>query len=260
MRKLTLLKLCFLASGIVLISACRTNESSLRKELDEIRIEQRQMKDEISEIKTMLLRLSSQQLMPQQQQQAQASVKGIEFDIGDNPVIGSKAAKLIMIEFTDYQCPYCGRYARETFPEIKKQYVDSGKIRYAVADQPLPPHQEASKAAEAAHCAKDQGKFWEMHEALMAKQENLSDLASYAMELNLNAVEFENCLNAGKYKETVNRNMKLANSLGLSSVPVFIIGTVDAKDPRKVTGITTIRGAIPLDNFRQGLDLLLNNQ
>jgi protein-disulfide isomerase len=234
------------------------NLSDIKASLEEVQKNQQEMRLEMQEIKSLLSKIATQQLQPKPQQPPQVNVKGVEFDIGDNPVLGNESANLIVVEFTDYQCPFCGRYSRETFPEIKKQYVDTGSIRYVVIDQPLPIHPDAPKAAEAAHCANDQGKYWEIHELMMAKQDDLKDLSSYATTLNLNIGEFENCLNTGKYKDAVSKNMARAKELGISGVPGFIIGTVDAKDSRKVTGISMIRGAVPLGNFQQELNSALN--
>ena len=95
------------------------------------------------------------------------------------------------------------------------------------------------------------GKFWEIHEEMMADQEALKDLTSYARTLKLNISEFEGCLNTGKYGDSVRKDMALANKLGVNGVPGFIIGTVGKSDPRKVTGISIIRGAMPFANFQR---------
>ena len=214
-----------------------------------------QIQKELSEIKVLLSRPGA--LQPQPQQPPQVNIEGIEFEIGNNPILGKESARLILVEFTDYQCPFCGRYARETFPQLRKQYVENGTIRYAVIDQPLPMHPEAAKAAEASHCAQDQGKFWEIHEEMMGKQDDLKDLSSYAKTLNLNVGQFEECLNTGKYSDVIRKDMELANKLGVNGVPGFIIGTVSRTDPRKVTGISMIRGAMPLGAFQQEIDSAL---
>ena len=230
------------------------NASDIRAFLEELQKNQQEMRLEMQEIKSMLSRLP----LPKQQNAPQPNnVKGIEFEIGDNPVLGSKSARLILVEFTDYQCQFCGRYVRETFPQIMDQYVDKGKIRYTTIDQPLAIHPDAAKAAEASHCAEDQGKFWEIHEAMMANQEALGDLSSYAETLKLNIGQFEDCLNTGKYKEAVRKDMVLASKLGVTGVPGFIIGTVDENDPRKVTGISMIRGAMPIASFQNEIDAAL---
>ena len=231
------------------------NASDVRGVLEELQKNQQEMRLEMQEIKALLSKIAAPQLQqkPASQQPPQLNVKGVEFEIGDNPILGNESANLIIVEFSDYQCPFCGRYSRETFPEIKKQYIDNGAIRYVVIDQPLPIHPDAPKAAEAAHCANDQGKFREMHEAMMANQDNLKDLSSYAKTLNLNIGEFDNCLDTGKYRDAVSKNMALAKDLGISGVPGFIIGAVGA-DSRKVTGISLIRGAVPLAGFQKEIE------
>ena len=267
MRKPAVLKLYVFVLITILNAVCvsfaQNTDISFQKEIDELKQGQQAIRKELLEIKVLLSKIAiplpSQQLAPQPP--PQENIIGTEFDIGENPVIGSETSKIIMTEFTDYQCPFCGRYARETFPKIKEQYIDKGAIRYTVIDQPLiQMHPEAAKGAEAAHCAKDQGKFWEMHEEIMSRQEDLNDLSSYAKSLSLNIEEFDNCLKTEKYKETVIKNMELANKLEIVGVPSFIIGTVDENDSRKVKSIFIIRGAIPLDAFQRGLDSVLNNQ
>jgi len=235
------------------------NASDIREFLENLQKDQQEMRLELQEIKTLLSLMVTQALQqkPAPQQPPQVNVRGIEFDIGDNPILGSESTNLIVVEFTDYQCPFCGRYTRETFPEIEKQYIDNGVIRYVVIDQPLPIHPDAPKAAEAAHCARDQGKYWEIHEMMMAKQDALKDLSFYARALNLNIGDFENCLNTGKYREAVSSNMALSKELGMLGVPGFIIGamgTDDAKDSRKVTGISMIRGAMPITSFQKEIE------
>ena len=257
------------ATIVLLISICTVNaqtiDTDLHQELDAIKKTQQAMQKDLLEIKSLLSKLTAQAptAQPAPQPPPQPNIRGREFDIGDNPILGSESAKLILVEFSDYQCPFCGRHARETFPSIKEEYIDKGQIRYAVVDQPLPMHPDAPKAAEAAHCAKDQGRFWEMHEALMANQEALKDLSSYAKALELNIGKFDDCLNAGKYRDAVSKNIALANELGMNGVPGFIIGTIgtaNENDPRKATGISTILGAMPFATFKQELDSALSSR
>jgi protein-disulfide isomerase len=91
--------------------------------------------------------------------------------IGDAPVKGNPNAKLTLIEFSDYQCPFCRRHAENTLPSLDKEYIATGKVRYVFHDFPLEAiHPQAFKAAEAAHCAGEQQKYWEMHGRLFANQ------------------------------------------------------------------------------------------
>lgn len=108
--------------------------------------------------------------------------------IDGEPILGKADAPVTMIEFSDFQCPFCARYTSQTFPQIKKEYIDTGKVRAVFKNFPLPFHSDAQKAAEAGECAAEQGKFWEYKEKLFQNQSNLSvsDLKEYASELSLN--------------------------------------------------------------------------
>lgn len=186
------------------------------------------------------------------------ALSDVKFEIADNPVKGDASSGLILVEFIDYECPFCSRYVRETLPQILRQYVDNGVIQYAVIDFPLSIHPRAAKAAEASHCAGEQGKFWEIHDLMMAKQKSLGDLSSFAVSLNLNISKFNNCVNSGKYASMVSRNIALAQKLGINSAPNFIIGRVNSSRSRKVTGISMIRGAVPFTRFQMELNAALS--
>jgi protein-disulfide isomerase len=186
-------------------------------------------------------------------------VPGMEINLSGKPVIGKGASNLVMIEFSDYQCPYWGQYARETFPKIKELYVDSNKIDYATIDMPLPMHKLAAKAAEAVHCAEDQGKLWEMHNQLMAKQDMLDNLSSYAASLKLDLPEHWECLNTNKYARKITAEIEIATKPGINGVPGFIIAQRDPRNPSKAKGISTIRGAMPLQIFQKEIDQALAN-
>ena len=226
--------------------------SDIREFLEALQKNQQEMREELQEIKSLLSRLPL--LNNPANAMQQNNIKDVVFEIGGNPVLGSDKAKLIMVEFTDYECPFCSRYVNDTFPQILKEYVDKDILRYAVVDQPLPIHPKAEKAAQAAHCASDQGKFWEIHELMMSKQDSLGDLSSYANMLEMNISGFEDCLATGKYREAVNSNMELARKLGINGVPGFVIGVVDSQNPGSVKGISSVRGALPFPNFQKEIE------
>lgn len=142
---------------------------------------------------------------------------------------GSRDAKVTIVEFSDYQCPFCARYISETFPQINEEYIDTGKVRYMLRDLPLPFHSNANVSAQAARCAGDQGKYWEMHDVLFEKQDEWSSgdpketFAKYAGDLGLNTSSFSGCLSDEKYKEEVDRDGSLAQGLGVRGTPGFFI-------------------------------------
>jgi protein-disulfide isomerase len=205
--------------------------------------------EELQSIKTLL---QSKQAAPNTP--PQIDVRGVEFDLLGNPMIGVNDSKVVMIEFTDYQCQFCGRFVRDTFSEIRKQFIDTGKIRYAVMDNPLAMHNMAKKAAEASHCASAQGKFWEMHDQMMRKQESISDLSSITVGNGINLPQFEDCLNTNRYTEYVSKEMALAQKLGITGVPGFIIAEIISEDPLRVRGIRSMYGAQPFTIFQSEIE------
>ncbi|MBI4034913.1 MAG: DsbA family protein [Candidatus Chisholmbacteria bacterium] len=143
---------------------------------------------------------------------------------------GEEGARVTMVEFTDYQCPFCKRAFEQTYPELVKKYIDAGKMRYVVRDLPLSFHQNAKPAALAARCAGEQGKYWQMHDQLFKNQDqwvNLSQLGetfkSYARQLGLNQNQFGSCFDEEKYNGVIEADLALANQLGATGTPTFFI-------------------------------------
>lgn len=186
-------------------------------------------------------------------------IKGVEFEVGDNPIQGSSSAPLIIVQFSDYTCSHCARHVKETYPKILKEYINTGKLRYVVVDYPLPGNLPAIKASEAALCADDQGRYWEMHDEIMFDQASLNDLTSIASFVDLDMGKFESCMEAGKYADNVSANISLATKLEIPSVPGFIVAYTDLDNPQKVKGISYIRGAKPFEIFQQEIDKALES-
>jgi len=159
-------------------------------------------------------------------------------------VLGEEKAKVTIVEFSDFQCPYCARYTTETFPQIEKDYIKTGKVRYIFHNYPLTFHQYAQKAAEAAECAGNQGKFWEMHDKMFEIQEKLTvaDLKAYATSLGLNSSEFASCLDSGTLKDKVQADLDLGQSVGVEGTPAFFING------------KLVAGAMPYENFQSMIE------
>lgn len=168
-------------------------------------------------------------------------VPRVEVSVDDDPMKGNKNASVTIIEFTDYQCPYCSR-GRPIVKQIIESYGD--KIRYVLRDFPLEFHGFAVKAAEAAQCAGDQGKYWEYGDLLWQHQDKLdiSDLKQYAGELALDKGKFEDCLDKGKYTEEVKKDQAAGSEAGVSGTPSFFI------NGRMLTG------AQPFEQFKEIID------
>lgn len=142
---------------------------------------------------------------------------------------GPENAKVTIVEFTDYECPFCGRHFEQTNPQIQANYVDTGKVRYIARDLPLPFHNNAHTASQAARCAGDQNAYWEMHQALFEGQQEwtggdaASIFSNYASQLGLNVSQFDTCLSSEKYKAAVDADLALAAEVGATGTPTFFI-------------------------------------
>jgi protein-disulfide isomerase len=157
------------------------------------------------------------------------------------PSKGPENAPVTIVEFSDYQCPFCARVG----PTVTKLLEDyPGKIRLVFRDYPLPSHEDAPKAAEAAHCAGDQGKYWEMHGQLFANQAKLEleDLKAHARQIGLDGAKFDQCLDSGVKAPLVAENFKAGNEAGVSGTPAFFING------------RLLSGAQPYSAFKQAVD------
>jgi len=147
--------------------------------------------------------------------------------VDDDPARGPQDAPVTMIEFSDFQCPYCARFFRDTLPLILGNYGD--RVRFVYRDFPLTSiHSLAQKAAEAAECADDQGAFWKYHDLLFENQSALDEesLKGYAASLGLDTVAFNDCLTSGKYTAEVRKDVQDGLAAGVQGVPTFFINGV----------------------------------
>ncbi len=157
-------------------------------------------------------------------------------DRSDQPVIGNSNAKLALYEFSDFQCPYCEKFYKDTLSQIKKNFIDTGKVKLVYRHFPLPFHQNAQKAAEAAECANRQGKFSQYHDLLFNNSQPdgkglaIEDLKKYADQLGLNKGilgfkkdQFNQCLDNGEAAATVKKDADAASSVGISGTPSFVL-------------------------------------
>lgn len=149
-----------------------------------------------------------------------------QVDIGGRPVRGDPAAPVTLVEFSDYECPYCQAFAAESWPRLKADYVDTGRLRYVVHDFPLPGHPRARAGAIAATCAGEQGKYWEMHDALFAAAGQLreQDLEAHAAQLGLDAKLFAACRAEQRHQARLDADVDAARRAGARGTPGFLVG------------------------------------
>lgn len=177
--------------------------------------------------------------------------------VADAPALGRADAPVTIVEFSDYQCPFCQRFFATTFPALKQQYIDAGKVRYVFRDSPLDQlHPLARKAAEAAHCAGEQGKYWEMHDALFQNPKELATikLGEHARKIGANGAKFDECLSSGRQAARIERSLADGTAAGVRGTPGFVVGKTKADG---VVEGTSIRGAQPLEVFQRIIDKLL---
>jgi len=170
--------------------------------------------------------------------------------------LGNKDAKVAIVEFSDFQCSFCGRFYNGAFKEIRKNFVDTGKVVFVYKDFPLPFHEHAMKAALASHCASDQGKYWKMNDVLFENQRDLSDMKKLAGKAGLDISVFEKCMKSEKSLDDVKANIDEGREIGVRGTPSFVIGRV--KDG-KVTGVI-VPGAAPYATFRDNLNNVLTGK
>jgi protein-disulfide isomerase len=164
------------------------------------------------------------------------------------PMLGDKNAPVTIVEFTDYQCPFCQRFHVATFPELKKKYVDTGKARFYSRDMPLIElHSNAMRAAQASRCAAEQNQYWTLRDWMSANPDKLvlDQIMNFASTLKLNADSLKSCIESEKYKEKVQADVMEAMRVGATGTPAFLIGK---STPEGVDG-ELILGALPLAAF-----------
>lgn len=211
----------------------------------------------LKELKAIREALEKRPVAAPQARIAQPSLpQRVNIPVQGGSVLGSATAPLTIVEYTDYQCPFCKRFIDNAFPEIKKNYIDTGKVRFVSRNLPLPFHKNARKAAQAALCAGDQGKYWEMRGELFNNSQALEPekLPGYAQGLKLDMKKFESCLASNEHLDKIDEDSKEAQSIGLSGTPTFVLGRSvqdGLMDGEKVVG------AQPYAAFETKIDELL---
>ena len=169
--------------------------------------------------------------------------------------LGAADAPVVLVEYTDYQCPFCRRFHERTWPELKRRYVDTGKVRYEVRDMPLPFHEEAMPAALVARCAGRQGKFWIVFEALLGKPEALTQEGPRQAAINAGAVAplLDQCTREPAVRQGIDADTADAERIGVDGTPGFVVARQRGD---KLEG-TLILGAQPASTFATRIDALL---
>ena len=242
---------CFILAAAAPGLAQSSEVETLRRQLDQLRLDHGATKQELADLKARLKPVLDR--LPQPFSPQQVSVEG-------SPVRGNPQAKVTLVEFSDRQCPFCVRHYRQTFPDLVKNYIDTGKVRYVAREFPLTNlHKEAERASQAALCAGRQDKYWEMRELIFENPEKLTDddLASYAQAVGADPEPWKACMKSDVYARKVATDLKDGGRLGINGTPAFAVGLTDPDDPNTFRATKLIEGAYPYEAFQEAIDELL---
>jgi protein-disulfide isomerase len=210
---------------------------------------QQQILNNDQEILKMIRELRSK---PQEALQQEFNLK-----IEGSAAKGNPDAKLVMVEFSDFECPFCERYVRETYPKVDRDYISTGKVRYVFRHFPLVEiHPHALKAGEAGECARRQDMFWGLHDRLFAnpKQLDRNALVEHARATGVQMGPFETCLD-GQAAQTVLADLEIGTKAGITGTPTFLLGFPQKDGSVRV--VDRILGARPYESFQETLEKLL---
>jgi protein-disulfide isomerase len=224
----------------------------LEREIESLRAAQAGMREELQEIRALLQKPGAAAA------EAPALLGGMTLSLRNAQTRGAADARIVLVEFSDFQCPFCGRHAKSTYPQILRDYVDTGKVRYAFVNFPIESlHPLAFRQHVAAACAADQQRFWEMHDRLFADQAaaEAPALIAHAAAIGLDVAAFRACLESDRHAGVIRDAMSAGSVIGVSGTPTFVIGIAGPGDDIKA--VQLIAGAKPYPVFRNALDGVL---
>ena len=208
---------------------------------------------ELKEIRRLLEKLER----PPSPIQAQPAVptRRVTLSPSKSPELGNKDASIVLVEFTDTECPFCRTFHITTFQELKRNYIDTGKVRYVARDLPLNFHRNARRTAHAARCAGEQNKYWELRNVMVVNQNDLTPAAvrRYAQDLGLKTDDLEDCIQSGRYEKAIQADITAASTAGLTGTPSFVLGKLTSEG---IQG-DVIVGAQPFGLFAAKIEDLL---
>lgn len=190
----------------------------------------------------------------------EAPFKEALVSIDGAPFYGKADAKVTIVEFSDYQCPFCARYSHDTFPQIERDYIQTGRVKYVFQDYPIEAaHPQAFKAHEAVHCAAEHGKRREMHDKVFSNQRalSISDLSAHAQAIGVDKGWFDKCLASASHSARVRGAINAGHAVGVRGTPTFFVGLTEPNSA-KLKAMRRIVGAQPYNAFKAAIDELLS--
>ncbi len=211
----------------------------------------------LDELKAIRKTLEQRPIAPspgQPQAQPQSDKVSMAFTPGGFSV-GKDDAPLVLVEYTDYQCPFCQRFHTDAYAQLKTNYIDTGKLRFVSRDFPLDFHENARRSAVAARCAAEQGKYWELRHVMIvnASQLQLDKIVGYAQNASMDVDKFKTCIASDKYRAAIDKDVAEGTAAGVSGTPSFVLGRVENG---KLEGVRLV-GAMPYGQFEAKIKEML---
>ncbi|MDR4493774.1 MAG: thioredoxin domain-containing protein [Nitrospirales bacterium] len=235
-------------------SPSNLSEQAVLQQLEKMHNELKALRNDIGQLRKDFLQL--RQSLTSVVAPSPSPPQQVDVFLGDGQILGDSNANIGIVEFTDFQCPFCKRNHFEAFSKLQEAYIGTGKILYTVRDFPLAFHAHAKEAAVAARCAGELGQYWAMVHQLFENQKHLGSslYPEQAKVLNLREKEFEDCLKDPKQVANVEKDLTYGKSIGVGGTPYFFIGRIEGK---KLVKAQRISGARPFSNFSTIIDSLL---
>jgi protein-disulfide isomerase len=225
---------------------------ALKKEIEALKAQQAEMQKSLDEVRDFLREVTKGAF-------GRPSLVNTAFEVSGAPANGQPSAPLTLVEISDYHCPFCRRHFDNTQPQLYSEYVSTGKLRHVFIHYPIDQlHPDAYRSHEAASCAADQGKFWELHAKLFQRpSRTIDEITAVAQGIGLDMTAFRSCLEGGKHRETVRASVERIQQLGISGTPMFLIGRTPPAGSQEVTVLKKLEGAQPYAVFKKEIDALL---
>jgi protein-disulfide isomerase len=206
----------------------------------------------LEELKAIRKNLETRPIAPAPAPQAAAPARPVDDKVSYAFVpgaytLGKEDAPLVLVEYTDYQCPFCQRFHNDAFAQIKTNYIDTGKVRFVTRDFPLSFHENAMRGAVAARCSAEQGKFWDFRNTLIVNASQLQPdkIQEYAKTASMDVPKFKACVDSDKYKTAIDKDMAEGQLAGVTGTPAFVLGRIQNG---KIEGVRIV-GAMPYAQF-----------
>lgn len=242
--------------GLVLAGTARAQQAppSLQQEVQALKADQQRILAELAEIKALLRERAA--APPPAAGPTPTALQSI--NVHGEPFRGAAGARVAILEYSDFDCSFCARYATRIYPKLDADYIQTGKVKYFFRDLPLPVHPDAPFKARIARCAAEQGKFWEVHDRLFADQRGLdaAGIAQLSRDLGLDSGALQACVDSGRYADGIRLSARSAERLGIVGTPAFVVGTL-SPDGQVLTAAKVLVGAPTYEGFRELLDGLL---